>query len=467
MPRRVPVAFVAALATAPLGCTDDLAGPASPQAPAIMGATVAANPHHVLSAVVTLHVERADSAVVRFHPEGASAEEITPAVVPADDAAVIPVLGLLPETRYQMWAVAFGPGGSSVGGSLAFETGALPADLPHYHAAGVDPSPGYVVFAAGRYGLVIDNSGRVVWYREFPNGPGLNFTAQPNGRYAARPTTPDPGDLDLWVELDHLGELTRTFGCARGLQARFHDLIAEPDGGYWLLCDETRTMNLSYVGGAADARVTATNVQHIGPDGALMFEWSPFSHFDPAQADPAELARPNVNWTHGNSLDVDPDGYLLVSFRNLGEVTKIDPRTGEVVWRMGGRANQFGFVGAATPAFAGQHSVRAVAADTVLLLDNAGQPGDTRAERYVIAKASDSARLVRSYGSVPPVTTLIGGSVQHLPGGRTLVAYGTAGRVEEYDAEGRVVWSITGHAGYVFRAQRIRSLYRPGVGDSR
>jgi hypothetical protein len=65
------------------------------------------------------------------------------------------------------------------------------------------------------------------------------------------------------------------------------------------------------------------------------------------------------------------------------------------------------------------------------------------------------------------VVTEIGGSVQDVAGGRTLVSFGTAGRVEEYDAAGRVTWRIDGNAGYIFRAQRIRSLYAPGVGTPR
>src|SRR5436190_1114175 len=83
------------------------------------------------------------------------------------------------------------------------------SDLPHYAASGADPSPGYVVFAAGFYGVVIDNTGRVVWYRRFPNGPGLTFMAQPNGRYVARPSTPDVSDEEPWLELDPLGNVTR------------------------------------------------------------------------------------------------------------------------------------------------------------------------------------------------------------------------------------------------------------------
>src|SRR2546425_8413795 len=43
---------------------------------------------------------------------------------------------------------------------------------------------------------------------------------------------------------DPFGDVTRTFGCVGGLQSRFHDLIAEPDGAYWVMCDEIRTMDL-------------------------------------------------------------------------------------------------------------------------------------------------------------------------------------------------------------------------------
>ena len=89
-------------------------------------------------------------------------------------------------------------------------------------------------------------------------------------------------------------------------------------------------------------------------------------------------------------------------------------------------------------------------------------PTESRAEWYTIDESTRTARLVRAYGT-PGIITLIGGSMQSLPGGRTLVSFGTAGRVEEYDSEGRVVWQIDGNPGYVFRAQRIRSLYNPGT----
>src|SRR5207248_11311348 len=92
-------------------------------------------------------------------------------------------------------------------------------------------------------------------------------------------------------------------------------------------------------------------VEHVSAAGALLFRWSPFDHFDITDLDSASRTGANVNWTHGNSLDLDGDGNLLVSFRSLSEITKINTRTGAVLWRMGGRRNQFTFQDAPTPSF--------------------------------------------------------------------------------------------------------------------
>ena len=112
-------------------------------------------------------------------------------------------------------------------------------------------------------------------------------------------------------------------------------------------------------------------------------------------------------------------------------------------------------------------AARASAPGALVLLDNRGDPFASRAEHYAIDAAARTVRLVRAYVASPAVVTEIGGSVQPLAGGRTLVSFGTAGRVEEYDDAGRLVWRIEGNPGYVFRAQRIRSLYAPGVGMPR
>lgn len=437
--------------------------------PEIISTTFELPPTNVLSAVITARTREADSVVLRFGLAGGPLDSSPPAVSEPGDSVLLPLLGLRDQTRYDVKAVAFNNCAGTSGPVLSFTTGSLPADLPRFTASGVDPLPGYVAFAAGNYGMVIDNTGRVVWYHRFSNGPGLNFQPQPNGRYTARPPTSSPGEIAKWIEIDPLGNVTRTLGCAEGLPARLHDLLAESDGSYWLMCDRIRTIDLSSSGGSPQALVMGTSVQHISASGEVLFKWSPFDHIevDLSDVDGSDRTANPINWTHGNAIDLDADGNLLLSLRNLNEIMKINTRSGDVMWRMGGSRNQFTFLNVSSPAFARQHGVRATGAGRLQLLDNLGDPHGSHAERYAYDEQLRTVTLISSVASSAGVTAMIGGTTQSLPGGRALVAFGNGGSVEESDAAGNVTWKIHGNAGYVFRAERIRSLYRPGVGDPR
>jgi hypothetical protein len=138
-----------------------------------------------------------------------------------------------------------------------------------------------------------------------------------------------------------------------------------------------------------------------------------------------------------------------------------------VRWRLGGPDNQFKLADGTAPKFARQHGVRFVSPTRLSLLDNLGDPSASRAERYEIDEANHTVRMIASYGSAAGVVAQIGGTTQNLPGGRTLVSFGNGGRVEEYDSTGASVWRIEGNPGYIFRAQKILSLYKPGVGTPR
>ena len=52
-----------------------------------------------------------------------------------------------------------------------------------------------------------------------------------------------------------------------------------------------------------------------------------------------------IDFDHPNSIDQDANGNYIVSFASLGEITNIDAVTGAMLWRLGGRHNQFTFVG--------------------------------------------------------------------------------------------------------------------------
>ena len=448
-----------------VGCDQPLSTIDPAPKPRVTSSSIAAGPHNVLSAIVTAQVLDADSVTLRYGLTGGALDSVTPAFQGSGQPVVLPVLGLLPSATYQMQVVAHGENLTGYGDTLSLTTGDLPGDLPVYVASGSSPAPGFVLFAAGNYGIVIDNTGRVVWYRPLA-GATLNFQAQPTGGYTTSPVVADSTNPEPWEEYDALGNQTRTLGCGRGLRSRFHDLLAEPDGSYWIMCDETRIMDLSSSGGVDSAAVTGTVIQHLGEDKSILFEWNPFDHFAITDVDSFSRSGATVNWTHGNALDLDEAGNLLVSFRSLSEITKINVSDGTIIWRMGGLANQFSFPGGLLP-FARQHGLRVLGPGLFQLLDNLGEPTGSRAERYQFNEQRRTASMVTSFSAPPAVTAQLGGTTQYLPGNRTLVAYGNANRVQEYDGSGTVVWEIQGSPGYIFRAQRILSLYRPGTGIER
>lgn len=127
--------------------------------PVVLSFTVAGNPNNVLSALAVVRVKSADSVVVHYRLTTDAGDSVTAAMAVVGDSALVPVLGLLPERSYRIRVVAYGAGGTAESEIREFQTGALPADLPRYTASGPDPAAGYVVFAAGRYGLAIDNTG--------------------------------------------------------------------------------------------------------------------------------------------------------------------------------------------------------------------------------------------------------------------------------------------------------------------
>jgi hypothetical protein len=271
----------------------------------------------------------------------------------------------------------------------------------------------------------------------------------------------------MWNEVDPSGVVTRTFGCAGGLNARFHDLIREPDDSYWIICDDVRTLNLTMLGGRPAARVTAAEIQHLAPDGTLRFRWNAFEHLDIADLDSADRGGNTVNWTHANAIALGAGGVVLVSFRNLNEIIAIDTLTGQIAWRLGGRRDDFDLDDCCAPTFARQHGLRVTATGSLIFLDNLGTPDDSRIRRFTIDPSTRRARLDAVFSAAPPVVAMLGGSVQELPTGNILAAFGNGRRVVELDAAGQVVWRINGDPGYVFRAQYISSLYAPGVGTAR
>ena len=435
------------------GACDNSTGPETNRE--YFGSQVTPRPVNVLSAEVEVRAVGYDSVVLRYARTGENAQR-TPAYAFGLDSIASPaLLGLAANSFYTVEVILLGPG-ETVAETFETTTGPLPAWIPTVTPVGTDTTPGFLVLSIPDGPVIVDNLGTVVWYRYDPDITLVNFQVHPSGEYTTYGLT---NEIRAYRVLDELGRETGQIECV-GYEIRPHEIRIRADGTRWALCNDTRIQDLTEYGGAPDAPVTWTVLQKLSPEGILEWEWHSADHFEVTDGANDIAGGPiEVNLTHGNAVDFDTDGNLVASFRNLNEITKIDALTGDIIWRMGGKNNEFTFVADPKGTFQRQHGLRVVEPGVIQVLDNSDVP-PSRFLRYTVDEGSHTATMQWQYLDGPEIHSFVGGSTQVYGDGGALVSFGREGRVVEVDEFGEKRWEITGIDDlYVFRAQRIPSLY--------
>ena len=164
---------------------------------------------------------------------------------------------------------------------------------------------------------------------------------------------------------------------------------------------------------------------------------------------------------HVNSVEEDGDA-LLVSCRHTCALYKIDRRTGELIWRFGGRRSDFEIPEGGE--FGWQHDLRRQPDGTLTIFDNHEHAEKTDAVsavlRFDLDEESMAARLVQAlryedrYGYAM-------GSAQFLEDGHVLIGWGMDPYVTEFDANGEVVFELSDVGLGSYRACRSPWMGRP------
>jgi hypothetical protein len=477
---RRPSAIVLALTVG--ACSDDSVRATAPiPQPVVATVSVAANQNSAVSLIVAVTTDHADSIRIRYE-SAVDSSDVTPFYRIAPHVPVsIAVVGLRASTTYTLVAEAIGAGGRVTSATQTAATGELPAALQALHLTGVGaPTAGYTLvvpllpdtsLSADGFVVAFDRLGAIRWYRRFPGAWPVEAKQQANGNitaYVGRSYGWQP-NAGAFVELTPGGDVVRTFAVASGYFTDPHELLLSFRGtavtAAHLIGYDVETFDLSSVGGPSRARLAVHTIERHDAAGALTFRWSAGSLF--AISD-WPLPNPNAfDLEHPSSLAVDADGGYVVSFQGMDEVTKIDSTSGAVVWRLGGRHNQFEIRDDPLNGFLGQHDVQVLPNGNLLMLDDhfRGIPAPARAVEYALDTRGMVARMVWQYRPATAVISPIMGSAQRLSSGSTLVGFGAAGRVDEVQGDGVVVWSATLKSDATaapipfYRAIRIPSLY--------
>lgn len=220
-----------------------------------------------------------------------------------------------------------------------------------------------------------------------------------------------------------------------------HEFHLTSDGTALVTKNAATTRDLRSYGGSSSSTLFGGVVQEIEiPSGRVLFEWNSLDHvgLDESYVGPNES---RFDYFHINSVDVDADGHLLVSARNTWATYKVHRRTGQVIWRLGGRKSDFA-MGKGTRA-AWQHDVRSHEGGRLLsIFDNSAAPPVRPQSRIIFVRLDTKnmrATLERTFVHRPNrIVSKFMGNAQVLGDGGVVSGWGSEPFVTEFDPRGRV-----------------------------
>jgi Arylsulfotransferase (ASST) len=316
--------------------------------------------------------------------------------------------------------------------------------------------PGYTLFAPcfpqNRTVFLIDLQGRIVHTWTMPYAPGLGGYLTERGSLIYNGRTLENGFLSRFpfkggaiLEADWNGKILWEVRHPD----HHHDGIRLRNGNVLLNCLGQVPGDIAerVVGGAEDhnlssglygrqpqaetGRMYADYLAELTPSGQTVWEWRSWEHLDPTEDGIAEVQSLRTLWAMGNNVVELADGDILVSYRPISTVIRIDRTTGRIVWKLG------------PPTLAGQHAPTPLANGNLLIFDNGvHRLDDPLPFSRVIEVNPASKEIVWTYQDNPVSNffTPRMGNAQRLPNGNTLINEASFGRFFEVTPQGETVW---------------------------
>jgi hypothetical protein len=294
--------------------------------------------------------------------------------------------------------------------------------------------------------MILDGQGRLLWFRP-AYGYATNLEVQ---HYHGDPV------LTWWqrgrsVEGEDVivGRSYRTIAVLHGgdgYVADIHDFQLTPQGTALIDAYVPVQANLSSVGGSTHGSLMDCVIQELDvKTGRVLWEWHALGHL-PLKA--AFMGTPKAgvpyDFFHLNSVQLLPNGNLLVSSRNTWSVYEIDKQTGRVLWTVGGKYSSFKLGPGA--GFEWQHDARLHPGGLLTVFDDASdtngqEESQSSGKAIKLNMAAMTTSLVQQYKHSPPLISGAEGSVQILPNNDVFVGWGDQPEFSEYAPDGRQIFT--------------------------
>jgi hypothetical protein len=311
--------------------------------------------------------------------------------------------------------------------------------------------------------MLVDDAGEPVWIQKVPQASAnlrvQNMRGQPVLTWwQGVVTNYGVSTSGEYVILDGSYRQLMTVTAKNGLPADLHEFLITGEGIAYFTAYRSYPADLTSVGGPAMGTALDSTIQGVDlSTGSLVFDWHSADHIDFAESHQTYSSKAPFDPVHLNSIDTTPDGKLLLSARNTWTIYKIDPATGAIVWRLGGKKSDFALGPGVR--FAWQHDARTHADGTLSLFDDQAAPPEAKQSRGLVLNVDETAKkatVQREY--LHPSKTLLAGSqgsFQVLPAGNVLIGWGAEPYYTELQPDGSLVLDGKFATGSSYRAFRF------------
>jgi hypothetical protein len=342
------------------------------------------------------------------------------------------------------------------------------------------PTPGYFLVDSGPYVAVLDLHGTPVWYEPTTSGGNVDSLAPDTISYLPNAEYPYGIDAVPSFQLVDLAAGTATTLTSPDAPTNEHELQLLPNGDYLMFADQiTPHVDLAEIDYGADASVADCKIEELDPAGNLVWSWLGSDHID--ANDESVTATTNliggvtvVDPYHCNSIEIGPDGDLLVSARHTSALYDIDRATGTIRWKLGGTAASkdgaahLDVVDDPYGGFNLQHDARFLANGDITLFDDHGLYGGSdrgvaRGIELALDHDAGTARIVWEARGRSESQYM--GSFRRYPDGHSVLGWGYIPGdpqiLTEVDAQANDVLDISFELDVTFAALTYRAIKVP------
>ncbi|KAJ5691144.1 hypothetical protein N7488_011879 [Penicillium malachiteum] len=304
--------------------------------------------------------------------------------------------------------------------------------------------------------MILDAQGNLVWRMKPQNEKIQDFRVQ---QYQGEPyltywhgKSMGGHGRGAWTMLDSSYTPRFEISAVGNLEGDMHDFQITENGTAFFIVYDIQPADLREIDGPEYGYMSDCLFQEINiATGDLIFEWRMSEHV-PLNASYEELQ--NRGWSsddafdafHMNSIHKDSTGNYLISARHIHSIMSIDSQTGEILWILGGKMNEFVDTseGRATN-FGWQHDARWQDADTISLFNNGAEdfmddPIQSRGMMLSIDVPNRFVAVRAEYSHPDGIRSTSQGNVQVLSEpDNVMVAWGSSGAFTEFSADGEML----------------------------